>query len=500
MRRSVILVSIVGVFVLLVGLFPSKSAAESAIDRYMTGGHFNLELSDDSITDTSKFEAELELRLRYEGLSAFVRGSNDRPFAFQREPFELDKWGFNYELNDDWQVTGGDYSLIFGRGTALDAVENRQVDRDAQLNGGMVKGDLGDMGVTAFWGTHRSDGVDYYLTGVNTTEGDPSDELWGGRADFDFKDLNLGLGWIDSDITRFGTQESTIVTELDGSWRIEDFSVYYETAFFNRNELEGSTESVDGRAQLAQLIYAEPGFSMEGSWVRYDKARFDYGTAPSLKRYDIDNPDAHPDDETGYRLDCRVSPESWDGNSLRALYADLNGIRNQNQDFGNYFIEWVSPQTEEWTGSLSYDHISGMLLYFGAVSGTDESVRGTIDGPFPMGGSFHFSARFRTLESKFSSDDEVELGFDWHVSPEFTVGLIRETSTRPTEPPPPGIMGIPTESPGEWNSAFLRWAPDPMSQFELVLGSQRGGFQCAGGTCAQVPPFKGVRFTYYRNL
>ena len=144
--------------------------------------------------------------------------------------------------------------------------------------------------------------------------------------------------------------------------------------------------------------------------------------------------------------------------------------------------------------------ISGFLQLYGAVQGTDVSWRANLEGPFPLGGNFHLFGRYHRLSSEFNSDDEVELGLDWYVSPDFTLGFFSETSTRDTEPPPPGLIGIPTESPGRWNSMFVRWALDPWSQVDLLIGSQRGGFQCSGGTCAQLPPFRGVRFTYYRNL
>jgi hypothetical protein len=479
---------------------PSPARADSIFDRYFSGSHISFELSDDTITDTSKFEAELELRYRFEGISAFLRATNDRPFAYQRDQFNVEKWGFNYQLNDDWEATCGDFSLVFGRGTALNAIETRDVDRDAQLEGVMVAGDLGTAALTAFWGQHKSDGMEYYVSGVNTTDGDPADELKGGRLALDFGDIDLGASWIDADMVRFREPLSTAVTELDASWRIDPFRLYYETVWFNRDEPEGSEESADGRAHVAEVIYAEPGLSLAGSWVRYEDAHFDYATAPSLRRPEVEDSAARENDETGWRLDCRLSPESWDGNSLRLLYTDLEGIELEEQEFRNFFAEWASPVTEEWSGTLSYDRIKGLLLYYGGINGTDESFRATVDGPFPFGGTFHLSGRYRLLASEFESDDELQIGFDWHVSPDFTLGCVRETSTRPTEPPPPGFPGIPTESPGRWNSAFIRWLPDPWTQVDLMIGSQRGGFQCSGGTCAQLPPFKGVRFTYYRAL
>ncbi len=500
MSRSSRLIISLNIFILLTAFFPCAVHADSILDRYFSGSSFSLELSEDSISDTNKMEAELDLRFRHDDFSAFVRLTNDRPFAFQTEDYGIEKRGFNFELNDDWEITGGDYSLVFARGTVLNAIEDRPVDKDFQLDGVMIEGGTGNLDLTAFWGTHRSNRMDYYLSGINTDDGGPSDELMGARLEMDFDDLDLGASWIDADMTRYGTPMSTVVTEFDASWKIDNVTLYYETAWFNREEPEGVEDNYDGRAQLAEFIYAEKGFSLNGSWVRYNSAHFDYGTAPSLRRYEIDDSEARPDDETGYRLDCRMSPSSWNGNLLRVLYADLNGIENKNQKFRNYFLEWSSPATKDWTGSLSYDRIAGFLLFYGAIDGTDTSYRATLDGPFMFGGTCHIYARYRKLANEFESDDEVELGFDWHVSPEFTIGVFRETSTCEMEPPPPGFYDLDPESPGHWNSAFIRWTPDSLSEYELLIGSRRGGFQCSGGTCTQVPPFKGIMFMYYRNF
>lgn len=503
--RRVLFLSRICAVVVLVALSATPASAKSILDRYFSGSHLNSELSEDEITGTSKFEAELELRYRWEELSGFVRLSNDRPFPYQTGPFEIAKRAISYEFCDDWEVTAGDFSLIFGRGTALDAVEDRDVDRDAQLDGGKVEGDLGFCDVTAFWGQHKSDHFGTYVIGVNTDEGGPADELMGARLDFDFDDFDIGAGWVDADTTRYSRQMSTTVTEIDASYRFDDLTLYYETAWFNRDEPEGVEESMDGRAQLAEVLYGRRGLSLSGAWVRYDKAGFDYATAPSLRRTEVDHSEADANDEKGYRFECRLSPRSWEGHSVYLHYADLNGVEMKGRAFRNYFVEWSSDPTEEWSGGLSYDRVSGLLLSYGALQGTDESYRASLDGPFPLGGSFHLYGRYRLLKSApvgetRMDDDEVELGLDWHVNPDFTVGLFRETSTRDIEPPPPGLYGIPTESPGEWNSAFVRWTPDPLTEIELIIGSQRGGFQCSGGVCAQLPPFKGIRFMYNRLL
>lgn len=479
-------------------IIPGQTRAESVMDRYFSGGHISFEMLEDEITGTSKFEAELELRFRQDGFSAFIRGSNDRPFAFHTDRFRLQKRGFNYELNDDWEISGGDYSIIIARGAALNGVEDRGIDRDAQLDGARIDGDLGFGDLTLFWGTHKSDRMDYYLSGVNSNPRLESDELWGGRLELDFDDLDIGISYIDATTSAFMGRESTVMTEFDVSWRHDNFDLYYETVFFERFQPEGVDESTDGRAHLAEIIYAERGFALAGSWIRYDRADYDYGTAPSLRRPDIDSSNARADDETGYRFDMRLNPDTWNGNSIRLLYTNLKGIHDEVREFENYFIEWSSSSRSDWLGTLSYDRIEGILRYYGAVPGTQQDIRGTVEGPIPGWGSFHLFGRYTNLKNDFGGDDELELGLDWNVTPEFTVGIFREISTRKEEPPPPGISGIPLESPGEWNSAFVSWEPNPWTEIELKIGSHRGGFQCSGGVCAQYPPFKGVQFTYYR--
>lgn len=481
--------------VLCVTLWSDEVRADSAFEQYFAGSRIAFEFSDDSITSVAKMETEVEIRYRDEGFGAFLRASNDRPFAFQREPFQVEKAGFVYR-SPDWSLEAGDFSLVFGRGLALNAVEERAVDRDAQLFGGMVRGTADDVSVTGFWGRHKSDGPEYFVSGVNTDSQGPPDELYGGRADIDLGNLDIGLGWLAADMTRFENPLSTTVTELDVRWRVDDVSLYYESAWLNR---PGTEEySNDGRGQFAEIVYGAGGVSVSGSWVRYRNAAFEYATAPSLKRPDVEDSASHPDDETGWRLDTRVSPPQWRGHAVRVLYTKLDGIDLDIRRFRNFFLEWSSPATDKWTFSASYDRITGTLLYYGAVDGREENWRFTVDGPCALGGSFHFQTRYRTLENEFGDDEELEWGIDWAVSDEFTIGFFRETSTRLTEPPPPWMPGLSSESPGEWNSAFLRWLPDPWSEVEVTIGSQRGGYQCSGGTCAQLPPFDGVKVTYYR--
>lgn len=490
-----------GLIILLITIFlilPGQTRAESVMDRYFSGSHISFVLLEDEITGTSKFEAELELRFRQDDFSAFIRGSNYRPFAFNTDRFRLQKRGFNFDLNDDWKISGGDYSIIIARGAALNGVEDREIDRDAQLDGVRIDGDLGFGDLTLFWGTHKTDRLDYYLSGVNSNPRLKADELWGGRLELDFDDLDIGISYIDATTSAFLERESTVMTEFDLSWRYDNFDLYYETVFFERFQPEGLDESTDGRAHLAEIIYAERGFALAGSWIRYDLAVYDYGTAPSLRRPDIDSSNARADDETGYRFDMRLNPDSWNGDSIRLLYTNLNGIHEKAYEFENYFIEWASSSRGEWLSTLSYDRSDGVLQYYGGIPGIQQDIRGTVDGPIPGGGTFHLSGRYTSLKNDFGTDDELELGLDWHVTPEFTVGIFRETSTREDEPPPPGIFGIPLESPGQWNSAFVSWTPDPWTEIELKIGSHRGGFQCSGGVCAQYPPFKGIQFTYYR--
>lgn len=483
-------------FFILIAL-PAK--ADSVFDQYFSGSSIYFGLTQDTITDTNKFEGELDLRFREGDFRANARLSNRRPFPYLTDQFELQKFGFNYEFADNWRIYGGDYSLVLGRGAALNAVEERGVDRDAQLRGAMIQGEISDTNITAFWGQHKSDNLGEFVTGINTFPGAPADVFYGGRVDFDFNDLDVGFSMLKADMERNSNQLSTSVTEFDAQWRIDDFTLYYETSFFDNDE-QGQEDKSDGRAQLGEIIWAIPGVSIAGSYIHYKDAYFEYGTAPTLKRTEVDESNADPNDQEGYRIDSRFSPDNWNGHSVRVMYTNLSGIRDEGTGHRDIYLELASPSTGNYSYVASYERIGGRLIYYTGVPGVDENYRFSVDGPFCLGGSFHFSSRYRILENSFGDDEEVELGLDWAISPEFTIGLFRETSTRPSEPPPPGMMGIPTDSPGQWNMGFVSYNPDPWTELELVIGSRRGGYQCSGGVCANLPPFKGVLFTYYRYL
>ena len=487
-------------FLFFIGIFlafPSTSHAESVIDRYFSGSYIRFELLDDQITGVRKFNAELDLRYRQNDFTCFVRASNYRPFAFQEDGFRIQKRGFNYALND-WDISLGDYSVVFARGAALSATEDRGTDRDAQLDGIKLVGNMDWMDVTLFWGRHKSNDIQYYISGNNTNDRTGSDEMLGFRTEFEFDPVEVGFSYIDATVADFFNQESVVVTEVDVSLDLGNVDLYYESNWFDRVQTEEDPGKPDGHAQIAEFLYSQPGISLQGSWIRYQDAYFTYGIAPTLRRYDIDDSSARPNDETGYRADFRFSPDSWNGHSVRLLYANLHGIQNRDMDFENYFIEWTSPSREEWSWILSYDLINGFQQYYGALDGSERAIRWAIDGPCPLGGNIHFYGRYRVLSNEVENDNELQLGLDWNVNSVITVGLFRETTTRENEPPPPGFLGISGESPGEWKTAFITYTPDPYNQFEFKLGSERGGFHCSGGVCAQYPPFKGVMFTYYR--
>ena len=119
------------VFFIITGIYlalPVKAHADSIIDRYFTGSYLRFDLLDDQITGTRKFDAELDLRYRQGDFSGFVRVSNYRPFPFQEDGFRIQKRGFNYSLND-WDISLGDFSVVFARGAALNANEDRGAKR-----------------------------------------------------------------------------------------------------------------------------------------------------------------------------------------------------------------------------------------------------------------------------------------------------------------------------------------------------------------------------------
>jgi hypothetical protein len=488
------------VFFIFAGIYlalPVKAHADSVIDRYFTGSYLRVDLLDDQITGTRKFDTELDLRYRQNDFSGFVRASNYRPFPFQEDGFRIQKRGINYSL-DDWDISLGDFSVVFARGASLSATEDRGADRDAQLDGIKVTGNMDWANVVFFWGQHRSNALDYYISGNNTNERTGSDQLNGFRSAFNFDPVKIGVSYVDARVADFFNRETDLITEADASVDLGNVDLYYETSWFNRVQTEENPGRPDGRAQLAEITYSQRGVSLQGSWVRNTNAHFSYGIAPSLRRYELDDSAAKSNDETGYRFDFRLSPEAWEGYSLRLLYANLEGIENKNMTFENYFIELTSPPQNEWSGILSYDVINGFQQYYGGVDGTERAIRAALDGPNPLGGNFHLYGRYRTLSNLTNNDDELQLGLDFHINSVLTVGMFRETSTREDEPPISGFAGIPTASPGEWKSFFVTYAPDPWNSFELKFGSERGGFKCSGGVCAQYPPFKGVMFTYYR--
>jgi hypothetical protein len=498
--RYVINASAITVFFLTFILLNSNPAkADSALEQYFGGSSIYFELSQDEITDTDKFEGEADLRFRSDDLKVFLRASNNMPFPHQTDNFEFQKRGFEYDINRDWTVYGGNFSMIVGRGAALHAVEDRGVGWDAQLDGGKFEGEIGFLSLTGFWGENKSDNTLYYTTGVNTPENVRADKLYGGVVGLDFNDVDFRIGLVKTDMMRNAAQVSVTITEADVNWKAGDFNIYFEGDWY-KTETQGAEEPVEGRAQLAEINWANPGISISGQYIDYENSLFEYGTHPTLKRTEVDESTANPVDQEGFRIDTNITPGSWDGATLRVILVNLKADLTEGAGHRDFFVEYASSPLQDYSFIASVERIGGQLLYYGGVPGNEENYKLSVDGPFFLGGSFHAQTRIRQLSNDIESDDELELGFDWTVSPEFTIGLFRETSTNPIEPPPPGLFGIPIDSPGQWNHMFVNYTPDPWSEWNLLIGSRRGGYQCSGGVCANLPPFKGIQLTYSRLL
>src|SRR3990172_6906359 len=127
-------------------------------------GSEKAQYTDDSISNTTKFENEIALNAGYGAFSLYFRVSNDLSFPNQKKDTEIEKVTLKYAA-DKYTLTAGDLSAIFGKGLTLNIFEASAVDYDTEIRGGMVEVEVGSAMITllkgGFDGANKSpsDGV-----------------------------------------------------------------------------------------------------------------------------------------------------------------------------------------------------------------------------------------------------------------------------------------------------------------------------------------------------
>ncbi len=462
-----------------------------ASDQLRSRINVTLEYLNDSLSDTTKFEEEIEWTLKGDKFSLFTRYGNDWPFPNQVKEERLLKRSLSLDLGDI-DVTAGNFSYVLGRGIVLKANEERQLGWDSMLDGILWQFNRDDWDAGVFYGLHKTGTPNDFPIGVDTV-GDP-DRLWGGRVGHDFGDLNVGAYYLNSFIQDDFEQYKDAFMGFEVAMNIEDWRLLYEQDF--RDTYQGFD---DGRAHYAELSGGWADLAVTLQYKDYWKMVFPYSSPPRLRRGDSEEGSINANDEKGYMATLVYNPEFIGESYITAIFAASEDTERL-EPFHEFYIEYQHDPLKDTTFTIAHDYIKGALQSANYLTAQYHDYIFELDHVVSDEDSMHVHLRFTTIDTETDDEEEKEIGVDYNLGEDLTLTLFYETSTKPYEPPPIGSNQFPTESPGEWFAFKAFYDVDDDTSLEFTWGSKRGGYECSGGTCVQIPPFKGIQLIVRRQI
>lgn len=474
--------------VLAIFIFCSTQPVMAKGSSYVSRWNVTTEYTDDSLSDTTKFESKIEWTLKGEYFTLFARYGNDWPFPYQEKDPKLMKRFVAFDLGDV-DIKLGDFSIVLGRGILLSATEDMSLGRNSMLDGIKFDVNHGPWDGVLFYGIHKSDTVNDYPTGVNTF-GDP-DRLRGGSVGYDFGDIDVDLFYFDSYIADNFEEYNDAFMGFDIALNVLDWRFLYEHDF--RDTYQGFD---DGRAHYAEISGGWPGLAVTLQYKDYWNMEHSYNAPPRLRRGDLEEAAISPNDERGYMATLIYNPE-WLGESYFTSIFAASEDTERLKPFHEFYLEYQHDLLKDTTFTLGFDYVKGNLQTYNYLPAKYRDFIFEVD--HAMGGdALHLHLRYTNIDGELGDEEEKELGIDYSFADGLTLSLFYETSTKEFEPAPLGLDQISGESPGEWLALKAFYDIDRDTSMELLWGSQRGGYECSGGTCAQLPPFKGLQIILRR--
>ena len=448
------------------------------------------EYSDDVLSQTEKVEGEIEWTLKGDYFTFFTRVGNDWPFPGQDIRPQLLKRSVKFDMGNV-NMTVGDFSVVLGRGIILSAKEDRPLGYDSMLDGSLFNVDMGNMNSTIFYGFHKTDSISEFPLAVNTI-GD-ADLLWGGRMGYDFDITKVNLYYLHGYVAGQTDQAKDVLMGFDVAFNLCDWQFLYEHDF--RDTFQGFT---DGRAHYAEVSGGWPELGVTLQYKDFLNMDYVYASPPRLRRGDTEEGATHPKDEKGYMATLIYKPDFLNDGFLTGIFAASEDTQRL-FPFHEFYIEYQYDPLADTTFSLGYDYIKGTLQTYNYMTGQYRDWVLGLDHSLGED-SIHLHLRFTEIDGSVGDEEENELGFDYNVGEDLTLGIFSEQSTKEFEPPPPFGDQFPTESPGRWFAFSLSYDIDPSTTLDLLWGSKRGGYECSGGVCVQNPPFRGIQVILRRYL
>jgi hypothetical protein len=440
-------------------------------------GRFFYKYSKDDISKIEKWEREEELSLNYKNWDAFFRYTDYTPFADRKKPMRLTKAQLRYS-NDDVKVTLGSFGGVFGRGLALNMLDDRPVDFDNEAEGVKIEYNLGKTELTALYGTRKD------------RSQQRNSEVEGARIAVPLGNhVTIGAHTV---MTKFPdltyTAANPVLLDYDlygGDLTVQKgpISLYAETVRLQRSKVANAIEKWDvdgqeGKGYYLNLGFTWPGFSISGEYKDYQGLQQPFSVLPPLRRFN-ELSKAEPNDDVGYLVTTNWSPNRGkDDSFVTASYGQSNP-HTQVYPYTELNIAYSSRSDRKQTWVPEFWRID--------INGTLRDI-------------------FRLTTSRKLSDDWTASAYYEHerYNPVYSQGFVDFIYEGELAYQSKFNITYTQEETGQplaadrtyWKLWELKIKPDERQEINIVTGSRRAGFVCSGGVCRQEPMFSGLRVDY----
>jgi hypothetical protein len=431
--------------------------------------------SNDDVSGVKKWEKDIELNLNYDRWDGYFRVSDYNPFASKQEPTRLQKARLRYREGDG-RYTLGSFGGVFGRGLALNLVEDRPVDFDNELEGAKVEYTLGNTELTALWGTRKERSQRH------------DSELSAARIAFPVgNSVQIGAHTVMMKFPDIAyTEHSPVLLDYDlyggdVTYRRSPVSIYGETVRLRREANPNATSSWDvdgreGKGYYLNLGFSGNNFALTGEYKDYQGLQQPFAVLPPLRRF-YEDAQAAPDDDRGYMFSGIYNTGNEDA-AFAASYAQSQPHETK-YPYTEFNIAYNSPSSrkqtwvpEFWVVTINGNKRQVYRLNTSRRLSDDWTASGTFERE-------HYNPAYSNGYTDFIYEGEI--GYQSKLSAAYTW---EET----------GLDLVDQRT--YWKLWEIKIKPDERQEINIVSGSRRAGFVCSGGVCRPEPAFEGIRVDY----
>jgi hypothetical protein len=385
---------------------------------------------------------------------------------------------------------GGHFLSTFGRGLALRAFEDINLEYDTTLDGFIGEYSSDIVAATVLGGK-----VDERVTDIQSRRHRVRGARIGLRSG---KLLSVGLSGVVRNTDRHDDEVALpdslarfedSVLGLDGEARLGPVSVTGEYAHRSGDRYNALERDEDGHGTYLSATLAAPWLTLLGEYKDYLRFEHALTNPPTCVREHIwilMNRVTHLmdlDDERGFLIEGTITPSE-----------DLvaTGGASEARKQAGELVHWeifgqVEDLTPRWgiaslAGAWSREYIAGKYTQY---------VTGALDLEYQLGIWEVLEAQFEAQAAEEPSGETHEsflLALTVYPHPKVTLSCTGETTSED---------GLDRDS---WFFGEVRGSVRDDLEVSLGAGSERGGKKCTGGICFEEPEFTGVRLRFWFYL